>query len=408
MSGSRTFSLQEASALFKIKYEKLSENVYNSANVLLARVKKQYDFVGRQKNISIPQSFSGGVGSGSLPQSNTAQYAEASIFAKKVYARVDIDRETIKAAMKDQGSYVRATKEVVEKGIESYMRNVSRILFNDGTGSLASIDGSTAVTGSGTEADPYVLVLADDTKEANIEERDLVHFENEGGIANLLEILEYDPANQTVKLCGASPGLDAGPTTGTLFMQNSRNNDPQGLRGVLDATSGSLYGVPVTRRWRSAQVNAGANNITVDIMNGIMLDIERRTGKVPNLILTSYLQFQKLLALQEDHKRYPIPNRAGVKDKNGEVLSFSGVQFMSTSGPIPVVAERFCEDDRMYFLNDNYICIYHRPDFGWFDDDGTVFLRKADSDEYEARYGGYFEVYINPAFHGVITNLSVA
>ena len=33
------FNLTDASALFKIKYEKLSENVYNSANVLLGRVK---------------------------------------------------------------------------------------------------------------------------------------------------------------------------------------------------------------------------------------------------------------------------------------------------------------------------------------------------------------------------------
>ena len=137
-----------------------------------------------------------------------------------------------------------------------------------------------------------------------------------------------------------------------------------------------------------------------------MLRVEKKTGKVPNLIITSYKQFEKLLNIFEDDKRYPIPNRAGVKDKNGVVISFSGIQFMSTSGPVAVVAERFCEDDRMYFLNDNFIHIHHRPDFGWFDDDGTVFLRKASSDEYEARYGGYLQVYIDPNFHAVITNLS--
>jgi len=403
MSGNRTFSIQEASALFKIHYDKLSMNVYNSANVLLGRVKKKYDFTGRQRNISIPQSFSGGVGSGTLPKSNTAQYAEAVITAKKVYARVDIDRETIKAAMKDEGSYVRATKEVVEKGVESYMRNMSRILFNDGSGKLADIDTAIPATGTGTEADPYVVVLAADTKEANIEERDLVNIDNE---TDCLELLSYDPETKTLELCGVSAAL-AGGTATEIFMQGSRNNDPLGLKGVLDATTGTLYGIPVARRWQSVQIDALAANISTDIMNRAMLTVERRTGKVPNLIITSYEQFQKLLALQEDQKRYPIPNRAGVKDKNGEVLSFSGVQFMSTAGAVPVVAERFCEQDRMYFLNDSYICIYHRPDFGWFDDDGTVFLRKAESDEYEARYGGYLEVYINPVYHAVISNLAV-
>lgn len=405
MSEPRTFSIQEASALFKIHYDKLSQNVYNSANVLLGRVKKSYDFVGKKRHIAVPQSFSGGVGSGKLPKANTAKYAEALIESKKVYAVVDIDRETIKAAMKDEGSYVRATKEVVEKGVESFMRNMSRILFNDGTGSICTLDGATAITGTGTELDPYVAIVAADSKEANIEERDLV---NAGNEETLLEVLEYNPDTKEIKLCGTSALLAGGDNTVVLYMQNSRNNDPEGLKGVLDASTGSKYSIPIARRWKSVQVDAAGAAISTDLMNSAMLKVEKRTGKVPNLILTSYLQFQKLLQLQEDHKRYPIPNRAGVKDKNGSVLSFSGVQFMSTSGPVPVVAERFCEDDRMYFLNDNFIHIYHRPDFGWFDDDGTVFLRKAEADEYEARYGGYLQVYINPNYHAVISGLSIA
>ena len=59
MASERQFSLSEASALFKIKYEKLSENVYNSANVLLGRVKKSYNFTGKQLQITVPQSFGG-------------------------------------------------------------------------------------------------------------------------------------------------------------------------------------------------------------------------------------------------------------------------------------------------------------------------------------------------------------
>jgi len=80
---------------------------------------------------------------------------------------------------------------------------------------------------------------------------------------------------------------------------------------------------------------------------------------------------------------------------------------MSIDGPIGIFPERFVEDDRIYLLNDSHIHIKHRPDFGWFDDDGTVFLRKASADAYEARYGGYLQIYINPCFHGVIQGLSV-
>ena len=73
---------------------------------------------------------------------------------------------------------------------------------------------------------------------------------------------------------------------------------------------------------------------------------------------------------------------------------------------VPIFIVRFVEDDRMYFVNTNFITAHHRPDFGWFKDDGTVLLRDASSDSYSARYGGYYENYIVPTFQGVITGLA--
>jgi len=65
-----------------------------------------------------------------------------------------------------------------------------------------------------------------------------------------------------------------------------------------------------------------------------------------------------------------------------------------------------CEDDRVYAVNTDFITAHHRPDFGWFDDDGTVFLRLSTSDAYGARYGGYYENYIIPTFQGVASGLA--
>lgn len=401
------FNLTDASNLFKIKYGKLSDNVYNSANVTLGRVKKTFDFTGRQKFVPIPQSFQGGVGSGSLPDANFANYEDAIILAKKMYARVEIDRESIKASMNDEGAFVRGTKHVVQKGVESWMRNMSRALYNDGTGSIASGDGSTNVSGAGTTGSPYVVVLNSATKEANVEERDFWNYDTE---TTNLEVISYVPSTQTVSLVGTSAGLAAlsgsGPVpTSTFFhMQKSKDNDPEGLKGVLDATSGSKYSVPITRRWQAgAQIAAGGAGLTSDRMNQAMLEVQRKSGKVPNLIVTSFTQYRKLLNVLEDQKQYVLEPRS--QDLKGKV-SFRGVEFMSSAGAVGVFPERFVEEDRMYFLNDNYITIEHRPDFGWFEDDGSVFLRKSDSDAYEARYGGYLQAYIVPNFHGVITGLA--
>lgn len=405
MSAERVFNLSEATNLFKIKYEELSENVYNSANVLLGRCKKSYDFTGKQKYFAVPQSFSGGVGSGTLPKANTAIYEDATFSAKKVYAVVQIDREAIKAASNDEGAFVRATKEVVKKGVESYMRNMSRILFGEGDGKLGTGDGATNVSGAGSSGDPYVIVIsAASFKEANWEERDLV---NIGTETTTLEITEVIPSTRTIKLVGSSAILAAATGSSALsddvHMQGSKDNDPQGLKGVLDATSGTKYNISIGRRWQAVQKDASGAGLTTDLMNEVMLDVEKQCGKVPNLILTSYKQYRKLLNLLEDQKEYSISPRS--ENLKGHI-SFRGVQFMSSMGAIGVFPERFCEDDRMYFLNDNKIEICHRPGFGWFDDDGTVFLREASSDEYSARYGGYCEIYIQPPFHGVLTNLA--
>ena len=40
-------SLAASSELFKINYDKKSENMYNSDNVLQGRINKKYDFTGK-------------------------------------------------------------------------------------------------------------------------------------------------------------------------------------------------------------------------------------------------------------------------------------------------------------------------------------------------------------------------
>lgn len=414
------FNLTDASALFKIKYEKLSENVYNSANVLLGRVKKSYNFTGKELAIAIPQSFSGGVGSGVLPTSNRAIYGDARIQAKKMYAVVEIDRETIKASLSDEGAFVRATKEVVQKGVESFMRNLSRALFNDGSGKL----GTSEAVSSGTARDLLVADSAGDIvvpiasmKEANFEERDLVDVEvsasasTAGGTTiSAVEIIAVDPDNATVTLSkdkvvlGNFEDGSGNLQAADIYMQGSKTNDPEGLQ-LLDKTTGSSYGIAHGRRWKAAQ-KTSAGSISTDLLNEMMLKVKKQCGKSPNLIITSFKQYEKILNMVDSQTQYNVETRAGLKGKNGLPLSFSGVQFMSIDGPVGIFPERFVEDDRLYLLNDSHIHIHHRPDFGWFDDDGTVFLRKASSDAYEARYGGYLQVYINPCFHGVMSGLS--
>lgn len=404
-----SFNLQELSAVFKDTYGPLSENVYNSANVTLGRVKKTYDFTGKQKLIAVPQSFQGGVSSGTLPDTNVAKVSDAVLVAKKLYARVEVDRESLKASSDDKGAWVKGMKWVVQKGVEKFNWNMSRIIFNDlPNGALAEGDNATNVTGTGSVGTPYLVKLDAGQKEANVEEQDFWNYSTE---TTNLEVVEYDPATQIVSLVGTSAGLAAltgvGPApSGTYFyMQKSRDNDPSGVVGVISATAGTTFGIPVTRRWKGGVFeDAGAVGVSIDMLNEDILELERKSGKTPDMIVASYTQYRKILGLMETQKRYNIEPRA--KNLKG-VVSFSGVEYMSSSGPIPIFPERFVAPGSVHYLNSDSIEICHRPDHGWFDEDGTVFLRKSDADAYEARYGGYLEIYTLPNFNGTRYNLAL-
>lgn len=402
------FSITAQSALFKTKFGKLSENAYNSANPILGTIKKQYDFVGEDMKVAVPTFFAGGVGSGTLPTANPATAVKATIQAKRVYATTEIEREALKASSSDEGAFVEAMKWNVQKTVEAWNRNASRIIFGDGTGALGTttaadfvdVTGTTFAVGDTASA----VITAGSWVEGHWEEGDYV---NVGTAADVLEIITVTPSTKTLifkKISGTTDFTTGGAgTSQIIYMQNSKDNDPEGLKGVLDATSSTKYGVTIQRRFQATQIPAGGAGVSTDIMNELISKIMYKCGKAPKLIVTSYTQMRKIKNFLEDQKVYMIDPRAS--ELKGKV-SWSGIEYMANGAKLAIIEDRMIEDDRMYALNTDFITSYHRPGFGWFDDDGTVFLRQTNSDAYGARYGGYYQNYIIPSFHGVVTGLA--
>ena len=397
-------NLTTLSAAFKTKYGKLADDTFDSSTPLQARIKIVNDFVGSTYVEAIPTGFAGSVGAGSIPEANAEPMVQSSFSAKKVYGRMKIDREALYASKGNEGAFVELLSYQTAATVKSYARFAEFILMGDGTGKLGTI-ASGGVSGS----NPYVLTISTGTwLEANFEEKDYVNIGT--GSNDMFEITAVDPANKQITVNRIS-GSKVPAAADDIFMQGSENNVPQGIKGVCDATSSTKYGVNVGRRWQATQVDASGVGLSVDLMNQAVLELRRKCGQNPKMILTSYTQYRKFQALLEDQKRYDmvtIQSRRGNYGPNlNGTVSFSGLQYLTTTGAIPVLESRFCEEDRMYFLNDDYIKQVRRKGFGWFDDDGTVIMRIADSDAFEARYGGYYENYIIPSFQARIDNLAV-
>ena len=405
----------------KIKYGKLIDKQFLQDNVLFGRMKKNENFVGKQIDRPVIQSIGGGVSAGSLPTANENKTALATISPKKVYAVVSIDRESMMAAKKDEGAFVRFTKHPVQIAVRSFNRNLERMLTAGGVaGDGALITGvvttDSNVSGAGTVGDPYIISFNTASRyfpsefEA-IEIGDILNADAEATELEVVDMVITDTggyATGLIHLVGSSVKLaaDTGSTAfvESLYMQKSKDNEMFGLQGILEATSGTLYGISVGRRWQTYQKSAASASLSTDLMNDVVINVKRRCGVAPKLILSSYHQFIKLLNILEDHKRYNLPARD--KKMKGQI-SFSAIEYLSPDGAIPVVASRFIDSNQMFFLNEDHMELNLRPGgLEWFDEDGTVFLRES-GDSYEARYGGYGQFYVNPHFQGLLDNLAI-
>ncbi len=396
------YDLSSVNELFKTVYGKLSDKLYNSQNVLLARVNKQFDFTGKEKKITLPGSFGGSVGSGTLPTANTKSYLSATITVKELYATMAISRKEMFLSKSDSGAFVNLLTESIRNTVESFSRNLNRILLGDGTGALGTMDGTN--TGAGSSGDPFIVLISDATyNSANWSDGDYV---NIGSGTDKLEVVLADDDIKTIHLVivTGTPSIGASDTD-ILYMQGSKDNDPIGLAGTVGITTGTPYGINIATspRFRSTREDANGAEISPQLMNKVMLKVHKKTGQYPDLVLTSYEQFIKLENQLEDQKYITL----GVKGELKSTIGFDALEIIAGSKRLPVVIDRFCKPGEMWLINEKQFTLMYASKPQWVNEDGATLLRQASSDGFDARYAAYLEAFIIPAFHAQIHDLSI-
>lgn len=399
-------NLTNADALFKIKYEKYYDNTFNTSTPFWNRVAKPKTFTGKRVEFPAPLGYSGGVGSGSIPEANTATYGDVQITAKKMYAVGRVDREAMGASEDMEGAFVKASAEVVKKTTESDIWNHSRAAFNSlVNGSVGTID-TAGVTDNGSGN--YSLVISSATwKEANFEENMFVNIET--GNTDLFEITTVTPSTRTIVVQRQAGGTQVPVDADVIYMQGSEGNDIESVHRILIATSSTYYNIAIGRRWQAYQVLSYGAGISPQLINRLIYGTEKQCGKSPDTWVTSYKQMEKLVNQMEDQKRYVMPVTREVQGLKGTV-SFKGVQIITSSGVAEVFPDKFCNDDTIMGLNTNYLKYYQRPNSGWVKEDvkgdGYGWLRVIGEDQFEARHAVYGQLFIAPPFHCIATGLT--
>lgn len=412
-------------ALVKRIFDKyIAKEQFNSSRILLSEITKKATFTGSQMEKAFLRSLGGGVSASTVPVAASRRYSRGTVTPKKSIATTEVDYESWLATTTSEGAFASFQKEALEAVSDNINNNLERQFVRngvDGRGTLvAGNDANSAVAGSGTEADPYVISLDAATTyfPAVFETVEEGHSVNVNSEVTLLEIVNVsvDTSNPngyvtgSIELVGTSATLAAGAPFGStdeLFMQSSFNREMTGALGVLTAVDGdTLYGVEVGRRYKATQIDAAGAAISADILNNAILTMDLEGGDEPTHILVHHRQYINIMSFLEDRKRYPMSSS---KSKNSDV-GFSTLHYEGSTGLIPIVKSRFVDSDKIYLLNimDKYACFHLRPEgIHLQQKDGSVWHRLEAADTLQARMACYGELFLNPNKQGIISNLAL-
>lgn len=403
---SRTVTIASQDALFKRMYGKAGMSVVNKKAPLTSILmkNKRVDFVG--SNFVQPVRFTSGLGLGyrsvgqNLPTPKSARRESAIFPAKRAYATAEYDREAIIASRNDKGAFAKVTVDEALATIEGHqLHMIERALFGDQSGALGQIDDA-SITGAGTEASPWAFdLLAGDltypTKGKWFQRGQRIDLYTTAGVLQMtIEIssVRTSPSTGVVSLTAVTLAAHSAvsPTDDdVLFWEGNRNQEIVGLRAIAPVSAGTLYGISQT-------TNPEFKGLLKSVSGALQYDdfneaIEQLSEEIeaPDLCVVSHKTLAVLKNLSEDHKRY---NVAEAKSSDGKI-GFRGIEAMSSEGPFPVIASQMCPEGEVFLMNTKHMQLVMREDFGWFDDDGTILLRDQNKDVYNARYGGYFELF---------------
>lgn len=401
-------TLTSLDATMKYKYGPAIENLVNHKTILLDRIeKKKKDFKGKLYVQPKLLSTGGGIGARSgasptLPTAGRTVQEELQATAKKLYARLDIDREAIIAGRKSEQVFVDSTKHEIKAKAERFALDLARQIYGNGQGSLGLV--SAATTGaSGT-----ITVTAATFNENYFMEGDRIQLYsdssgNPGSLVGASTVSTITAINPTTRVITFDT-VDAAAAAGQhLVIEGNAGNELTGFASHIDDQTSTIHNINKTNYFRARGIyqDASSASISVDLMNQICQTMVSRSVESPKMIVTSPKQWRLISQLLENAKIYYA------KDSDKGKFGFGALEYVSPIGVLPVYADRFCPAEKMYFVNPDSFSWIQREDFGWFDEDGSVLMRQATTDAYEARYGGYSEIIcVKDNSNGVLDNLA--
>jgi hypothetical protein len=395
------------SDLFKTKYLRYMDSHHNKEHPWVAKVEKDTSASGNTQTVQLKFGAIGGYSAGGYKDPGKINYSTATYTLKDLYFRGRIDSKSIELSSDVSGAARKLTEEAILEANRELSRNMERqMVYGDGTGAIGQIASSSGVTDNG--GGDYTLTLTTAFVRDNFHDGLLI---NIGSAADpsLFEIKlgGVNKSSRTVRVLRRS-GSDVPANSDYIYMQGSKDNELQGLRGVLKATSGTKYGRSIGPGWQSEQLDAGSDPINPEMLLDVLYNIVHETGKTPSDMLVPMTQWKKLIHLGEAS----LMKMQYAEAKAGQ-MSMGNVPHLYLDGvEVPMIRLLTMPASEIFMVNNTSALVnLNSAGEGKFvmsgQSDGYLWYRgQQGTDEYEFFYRKYCEQFIHPTYHGVIHTLS--
>lgn len=368
-------TLQTAESALKNVYLGVVANQLNvKANPLLAKIKQSTkDVWGKEVRKLAPFGINGGIGAGSetdaLPTSSANSYVQFVADLKNLYGKIELSDKAIRASANNIGAFVNLLSDEMEGLVKASSFNLGRMLYGDGSGLLATVKSHTSK-----------VITCD--KVNNMIEGMLIDVYNTSSAkvnTNPLKIVYVDRVNNTVTY-ESSETLTINENF-TLYVQGSKGYEISGL-GKIFSSDDTIYGVSRTAHpWLKAYSSASETEISDTLIQEAIDFLDMNVDSQINFIACSS---QVRRAYQE---------YLGAYRRNIEVMTLDGGYKTISHNGIPVVADRFVDNDTMYLLNTNDFTLHQLCDWKWLEgEDGRILKQNQGYPTYSATLVKYAEL----------------
>lgn len=346
-----------------------------------AIAKTSENVFGKDVKLAIAKGTMAGVVAGAedgeLPSPRSNRYYGVTLPLKNIYGTIEISDKAMRASGDTSGAFVNLLNAEMEGLVAGAKANFARMLYGDGNGLICTV--------TSKKSDHQLAV--------NSAKSYFVGLKVKIGATSPIEteITAVDVAGKTITV---SASLTSATFSGDekVTIQGAEGNEIIGLAGIFDGTS--LYGYTKSEE---AYFSPYVKNVTAsqlaesDIVDVIDSLEESNDGKV-NMILCSHKVRKSIAALMSASRR--IVNTAEIAAGYSSIII----------NDVPVYADKFCPDDRIYFVNTDDFSLNQLCDWAWLEDEGGRILKQvAGKAAYSATLVKYAELVCKrPCAQGVI------